>query len=308
MANSVSNLSLDLLTATACEYLRTKSALIDRVYTTHRQSQNLSDGVKSVKVRMPGAELAPSDFGTNAAISIAVPTVTVNFNQHKEVYFSMSELESRTIAGNFRQAFLDTVAGGLDGLVKLIDKSLTALVPTLAVNAPVGTAGTLTTDQNVRDALLALNKKNVDAETCSLVVSPTNWWDGLLNETKYTNVLNYGNALPIQNGVIPSLYGLRDVARSNNINFVAGAPGHAENVILNKYAFVLGFLEFEPANTYGAANVEESIFSDPESGIALRIQRWYSPLGANAGWNARIDVCWGVSVLDDQRAIRVLGQ
>jgi len=305
MANSLSNLSLDLLAPASAEYLRTESAMLNKVYVETRQEKDLREGVKSVKMKLPGALLTPLDFSSTSKNDIAVPTVPLDFTFHKKIHFSMTELESRTTNGNFAQAFQDVLGGGLDGLAIAIDQSLSQLVKTLMVNAPVGTSGQAIADGDVRTALKQLEKRNVKSKNCYMVVSPENWWDGLLNEGRYVNVMNSGNSQPIQQGEIFGLYGMKSVSRSNNIDVVTGTPNHSENVIFDRYAFAIGFLEFEKAGAYGAPNVEEDILTDPDTGISLRLHRWYDP--DTASWQARMDICWGVTVLDDKRAQRVLG-
>jgi len=206
--------------------------------------------------------------------------------------------------GNFRR-ILELVNDGIvDGLVSTIDSSISALY-TSATNTAVGTPGVAITDSTLRSAAATLANQNVNIlnGNAHLVVTPGDYYNGILGVDRYVTALNIGGTEAIRGGKIPSLFNI-NVDYSQNVAVTSSSPATNHNLMFEKYAFVVGFVEFEKAQTYSAnAPVDEAILTDPESGVSLRVQKYYD--ASVRTWYYQVDVKWGVAVLDSSRFVEV---
>lgn len=304
MANSLSGGITTLIANDTIEYLRTRSACLGRIHVENRQEANVAEGGNTVNILKPAAAFTPTAVSYSADPTpqdITIPSVALTFGNHFEQNVSVNMLESRQFAGNFARILTLIQPGMLEGLVTKIDKSVTALYSGLT-NTAVGTAGSNTiTDADFRSALGTLAGVNVAPEfgDVHFVMNHTTYW-ATVGNSQYQPAYAVGTDRVISTGNLKTLYDV-NVGYSPNIVTTATSPVTTENMVFHKDAFVIGFVEFEPASKYGAQVVEEAIVTDPMSGVSLRVMKYYS--AGKKTWFYNIDVKWGVSVLDGTRGI-----
>jgi hypothetical protein len=307
MSNSFTGLITTLIANDTIEFLRSKSATLGRIHVENRQEMNVLEGGNTVNIPKPVSKFTPTAVSyASAAVaqSITVPYVALTFGNHYEVKVQANMLESRQSAGNFARIIQLTVPGMLEGLVSQIDQSVTALYSSLTTT-PVGTPGVALTDATFRSAIATLSANNVYPEMGDVhfCVNPSVYWNQLVGLSQYQPAYAVGDASTIREGNLKTLYDC-NVSYSPNIVTTASSPTTIENLLFHRDAFVIGFVEFEPVNKYAdKAQVEESIVTDPISGVSLRVMRYLDP--DLKTWIYNIDVKWGVAVLDGARGIVV---
>lgn len=306
MANTLTSLLPTLIAERSIEFLRSRSGFLGRIYTETTQ-ENILRGGSSVIIPKPSAAFTPTNVSYSSAATpqdITINSTTLNFSYHKEIKVAANQLESRISQGNFRRILELTMDGMLEGLVTTIDQSVAALYSSATIT-PVGTPGAALTDVALRSAAASLANHNVNIQggNTYLVVTPSDYYNGILGVDRYVTALNVGGTEAIRGGRIPSLFNI-NVDYSPNVAVTSASPATNHNMMFEKYAFVIGFVEFEPASTYGPnTNVTEEIMTDPATGISLRVQKYFDP--SVRTWYYQMDVKWGVAVLDANRFIEV---
>jgi hypothetical protein len=302
-----SKLSLDLVSTTAIDYLFTKSACLGRVYRESIAQGDIKQGVNKIQIPLPTAALTDSDMdnathGLDNVNDIVIPTAEINpFQYRKKLLFKIADIESRMTRGNAVKALQLAMGASLDALSNRVDKAVTGLWTGHALQTTASATG-FTDKDYITEACNLLENNNVPIERCSAIVSPNNWWNGILQDTGIVNAQNFGSNAPVQRGVIPGLYGLKEVTRSNNIIKTAlSGVTTAHNIVFDEYAFAIAFVKYEPASTYGAANVEESNFE--YNGVPIRVMKWFNPEDAN--WYLRMDISFGVGIIDANRFVHI---
>lgn len=305
MANTFTGLITTLIANDTIEFLRSKSATLGRIHVENRQEMNVLEGGNTINIPKPAAKFTPTPVSYSSAATaqnINIPYIPLTFGNHYEVKVQANMLESRQSAGNFARIIQLTVPGMLEGLVSTIDQSVTSLYSSLTTT-PVGTAGAAFTDATFRSAMSTLTGNNVYPEMgdVHLVVNPATYWNGLVGLSQYQPAYAVGDASTIREGNLKTLYDV-NVSYSPNIVTTASSPVTINNLLFHRDAFVIGFVEFEPVNKYAdKAQVEESIVTDPISGVSLRVMRYLDP--DLKTWIYNIDVKWGVAVLAGERGI-----
>jgi hypothetical protein len=306
MSNTLTALLPTLIAEKSLAYLRTKSGFLGRTYVETTQESILRGG-SSVVIPKPAALFTPTDVSYASAATpqnIVIPSVTLNFTNHKEVKVAANELESRISQGNFSRILDLTIPGMLDGLVSTVDTTIAQLYSSVGTT-PVGTAGTSLTDTTLREgvATLAANNVNVQQSEVYLITTPGVYYNQLMSQTNYVQTYAIGTDQTVRGGKIPTLYGV-NVDYSPNIVTTATSPVTIENMMFERNAFVVGFVQFEPATANAmSAPVDEAIVTDPETGISLRVQKYYD--ASVRTWYYQIDIKWGAAVLDENRAVVV---
>jgi hypothetical protein len=307
MANTITPLIPTLIADEAIAFLRTRSAFLSRIRVENRQEQQVREGGNTVTIPKPTTAYTPTTVSYTSAANpqaIVIPSVPLTFGNHKEVKFGVNELESRTARGNYDRILELAFPGALEGLANAVDQSVAQLYSSVATT-PVGTAGVALTDAVLRSAAATLAGNNVDVQSggVTLVTTPGVYYNQLLGNAGYVQAYQIGGSEAIRGGKIPSLYGI-NVDYSPNIVTTATSPVTIENMMFARDAFVIGFVEFEPATNFSQnAPVDEAIVTDPVSGITIRVQKYYDA-SLRTGYY-QMDVKWGTAVLDENRAIPV---
>lgn len=303
MANAYNQLIPGLISGFTLDYLRKKVALVGRTYVETTQ-QNMLQGGNQVLIPKPSLAMTPSNvaYTGRGVQDVNINNgVTLTFNNYQEIVIQANEAESRFSQGNFGRWLELTYSAMLDGLVTSIDQSLIAL--TASITQSVGSAGSpvALSDDLLRKAIskLAANGVPVSPDRVTMVTNQKGYYEDLLSESKYINAMNYGSSDPVQSGKLAKLYNV-SVDYSPNI-VSSGTPSLTKNLLFDRFAFVIGFVEFERADAHGAAAVEEEIVTDPVTGISLRVQKYYNT--DKRTWVYSMDVKWGVNVLDANRAV-----
>lgn len=303
MANDFSPFLPTLIASEAIGLLKNRSGFLGRVRVETTQEAELKGG-NAVVITKDAASFTPtavSYASAAAAQDITIPSVTLSFANHKEVKISANELESRSAQGNLTRIVQQTIPGIMNGLISEIDTTLGALYTSAADN--VGISGAPVTDVLVREAAGKLADAKVDLSDpgcCHLVVSASSYFNDLLNEDRYVLANQSGQTNALRGGNIPSVYNI-GVDYTHNLTSSSGTHG----LMWHRDAITIGFIEFERANKYSTnAPVDEEILTDPETGISLRVQKYYD--ASLRTWFYQIDVKWGVIVTDANRMVDVI--
>jgi len=302
MSNTLTPMIPTLIATEAIELLTSRSGFLGRVRVETTQQAELKGG-DTVVIQKQVGSFTPTNVSYASAASaqgITVPSVNLTFANHKEVKISANELESRIAQGNLTRILDLTVPGMIDGLVTLVDASLGALYTSATNN--IGTAGAPITDDLVREgvSLLADEKVPLDVPgAVNLVVSPQGYFRDLMAIDRYVLANQSGNTEAMRGGKIPSQYNI-GVDYTHNYTDATGKHG----LLWHRDAMTIGFIEFEAANKYGGAAVEEAIVTDPATGLSLRVQKYYD--ATLRTWFYQMDVKWGVAVTDADRMVDVI--
>ena len=270
----------------------------------------MTQGGYTVNIPVPMAEMDPVAYTYPTTPSytdiqnIVIPTVPLTFNNQWRTRIKANQLESRIAAGNLTNILELAKPGVMEGMVRQIDKSLIALYTGFS-NTPVGTPGVAISDPTIRSGIATLSAQMVDptAGDVHLIFGDQVYWNQLSGLTAYQAAYAVGDNKLIREGDVGNLYGLR-VNFSQNIVQTATSPVTTNNLMFQQDAFVIGFLEFEPAKKYSeSAPVDEYIYVDPQTGVAVRAQMSYSV--ELQSWIYSVDVCYGVAVYMAARGVVV---
>ena len=142
------------------------------------------------------------------------------------------------------------------------------------------------------DILPLLDEAGFDPGMCSLVLKPT-YYMALIKSI--ADVSKSGSSDPLMRGVVPGLFGLRQVIKS------AVIPDNGENLIgFIAHPSAMGvaarYLKPQPGNTYVIARPH----TDAETGITLGERKWYS----NDTGELRhvLEAIWGKTAFDYSNA------
>lgn len=288
-----------LIAREAIALLKNRSGFLGRVRVETRQESSL-EGLNSVVIPKDAASFTPTNVSYSSAASaqaITIPSATLAFSYHQEIKISANELESRTAQGGLTRILERTVPGMVNGLISAVDASLGALYT--SATSQVGAAGAPVTDATVREACTALMDYKVPMNVpghCNLILSPRGYMTDLMAEDRYVLANQSGTDQALRGGTIPSVYNI-GVDYTHNYTSASGYHG----MLFAQDAMTIGFVQFDPANN---GQVIEEILTDPETGITLRVQKYYDPSLRTAFY--QVDVKWGVAVTDANRMVDVL--
>jgi hypothetical protein len=311
--NSISGLILTLLATETAEYLHARSAILSRCRVETRQERDVAQGGNTINIPAPMLEMDPVPFtyptlpytNTYSDIqSINIPTIALTFNNHPRTRVMVNQLESRVAAGNFDTILSLAKPGILEGMVRNIDKSLIALYTGLS-NTPVGTAGVALTNTTILNGIASLSANMVDPTNGDVhfITGDQVYWNQLPNISQFLPAYAVGDNRFIREGDVGQIYGLR-MNYSQNITVTASSPVVTNNLMFQKDAFVIGFLNFEPAKKYApSAAIDEQIYVDPNTGVAVRAQMYYDNTLQSTIYS--VDCCFGVAVYMANRGVVV---
>jgi hypothetical protein len=264
--------------------------LVNKDYSTQ-----VADYGGQVNVPLPVTLTAQDIPYTTTTSSVNLQTRSVTLNKWKGVPIQISDLamaQSRPdILGQLTRAAAIAIA-------EAIENDLFALYT--AASASVGTAGTDVTPTVVAQARSVLVQNKVPAsERKFLVLSPKDY-AALLTSQNVAYAYNYGGADAIQQGRVPTLYGM-EIYESQ----LVPSPEHSNttyNLALARDAMVL---VTRPLPAPQAA-VRSAVVTDDESGLAFRMTLTYqnTPQPAHI---LNIDVLYGVAVLRPEFLVQVKG-
>jgi hypothetical protein len=263
-------------------------------------NKDFSDQVASegsqVNVPLPvtlTAQDIPYTAGDN---TINLQTVPVPLNRWKGVPIRITDL---VLAQSRPDVLSHLTRAAAIAIAEAIEKDLFALYT--SAGASVGTAGTDVTPATVVAARQKLVENKVPAsERKFLVLSPKDY-AALLTSQNVAYAYNYGGAEAIQQGRVPTIYGL-EVYESQLVPTVAGTPPTTYNLALARDALVLVTRPLPAPD----ANVRYAVVTDDESGLAFRMTLDYETRPAPAHI-LNIDVLYGVAALRPEFLVQVKG-
>jgi hypothetical protein len=312
-ANSFSGLILPLLATETAQYLHAQSAILGRCRIETAQERDVARGGNTINIPAPMLEMDPTAYtyptipftNTNSDIqAINIPTIQLTFNNHPRTRIMANQLESRVAAGNFDTILSLAQPGVLEGMTRTIDKSLIALYTGLS-NTPVGTPGVALSNTTVLQGIASLSANMVNPSNGDVhfVLGDQVYWLQLPQIPQYLPAYATGDNRFLREGDVGSLYGLR-VNMSQNIAASQSSPVSTPNLMFQKDAFTIGFLELEPAKKYApSAAVDEYIYVDSNTGIAVRAQLYYD-IGLQSTVYS-VDCIYGVAVYMANRGVVV---
>jgi hypothetical protein len=265
--------------------------LVNRDY-----SNQVADYGSQVNVPLPvtlTAQDIPYSSGTN---NVNLQTRPVPLNRWKGVPIQVSDL---ALAQSRPDILSQLTRAAAIAIAEAIENDLFALYT--SASASVGTAGTDVTPATVAAARRKLIENKVPAsERKFLVLSPKDF-AALLTSPNLANALNYGGPDAIQQGRVPTLYGM-EVYESQLVPVVAGTPNTTYNLALARDALAL---VTRPLPAPQAA-VRSAVVTDDETGLAFRMTLTYqnTPQPAHV---LNIDVLYGVAVLRPEFLVQVRG-
>lgn len=283
------------------ELLRTKVALLPRIYTEVRPQQ-VSEGGNKFWVYPPTTTQEPADFDPDANHHDATFTheitrepVAAEWTEHKYFRLDWTKFESRLAIGNFEAAFKWAFGGYIDGIARAIERDIASKYTHAARFAGVNTD--YLDDDVMREALIEISKENVipNPQDVSMIVSPQVYYRDLLGEDRYARADAAGNkAALVNNGKLNDFYDLHWDSSPAIIGSYGSGGATVHNMLFHRYALGISFKEFEPVSKYVDSvgqNVEEGQLTDPESNITIRTQIYYDPRAKR--FVLELDVAWG---------------
>lgn len=279
---------------TALSALRSKIVLARRILRDTEIDASASEG-SSVSVSVPGTFVATTK-AANTAVVLQTPTdakINILLDKHREVSFLIEDparMQSKpaVLAARMGNAMIP--------LANAVEDSLFALYTGIATS--IGTSGTDIPRATLLTARKTLNDASAPEEGRFVVLS-TKDEVALLGDT--TLATYFANTQPgaFAEGAIGRLYGF-DIFASNRVPVVAGAPNSTKNIAGTPEVAVMA-MRGMPTDGVG---VDQSVVTDPESGIAIRQTISYN--ASQLGWQFTYDILWGVAELRDACGVVVL--
>jgi len=231
---------------------------------------------------------------TNTNVTKQAPAddqVDVVLNQWKEVTFLVEDPARAMANQDLRGLYIR------DAVIALAESVESALT---AQHANAGSDITFdeTSDATVITSMLNIRKAFVDAKVpilepkylyaCPSVINY------LLKTSNFTKVSEYGSARPVVEGQVGDIFGIN--VFESQLVATSGSPTNYHNLAYTRDALVLAT---RPLPTDGdGMGVSQSVVSDPESGLSLRITSSYD---ANAlGVQVTLDILYGIKALRDE--------
>jgi hypothetical protein len=259
-------------------------------------SNQVADYGGQVNVPLPVTLTAQDIPYTTTTSSVNLQTRAVTLNKWKGVPIQITDL---ALAQSRPDILSQLTRAAAIAIAEAIENDLFALYT--SASASVGTAGTDVTPATVAAARRKLIENKVPAsERKFLVLSPKDY-AALLTSQNVAYAYNYGGAEAIQQGRVPTLYGM-EVYESQLVPTVAGTPTTTYNLALARDAIALVTRPLPAPQAY----VRSAVVTDDETGIAFRMTLTYenAPQPTHI---LNIDVLYGVAVLRPEFLIQVKG-
>jgi hypothetical protein len=290
---TAANIIPEIWANVALESLRDAIVLARRVIrdTEIDAAASLGD---TVHVMVPGTFTA-NNKTANANVTLQAPTdnkIDITLANHKEVSFLVEDparMQSLPgiVTARMRNAMIP--------LANAVEDSLFALYS--GFSQGIGTAGTDLTKATVLEAKSTLDAVNVPQAGRFGVISAKDEV-ALLSDTDLAAYFANTNPQGITEGRIGRLYGF-DLFMSNRVPVVAGTPDATKNLFGSPESMVLAMRTL-PTD---ANNADQSLVTDPGSGIAIRQTIAYDTRAL--GWQFTYDILWGVGEYRDVAAVVV---
>lgn len=306
MANTLTPLIPTLIAGRITEGLRYRSAMLGRIHTETIQENRLQGG-DTITIPKPVGVFTPTNVGYGSAAAaqdVTIPSVSLTFGYHKEIKIKANELESRITQGNYRRILEEVTESAIEGLARSVDNSLASLYASAANS--VGTGGSALTDAAIRSGIATLSDYAPIGSNTTLVVDNGTYFNTLLGIDRYVEAYKAGdNGATLRGGRLPRLYDIAVDWSQNIVSTEVSSVTSQHGMLFDRYAAVIGFMEFNPASEFSSnAAVEEAIVTDPNTGLSMRVQKYYDA-ALRTGYY-QIDVKWGVAVYDANRIVHVL--
>ena len=124
-----------------------------------------------------------------------------------------------------------------------------------------------------------------------ILASSVGDYSDFLLDDRITKALNYGDAVPVQDGEIPGVVGV-GLFRTQNVS---------ESFIMHRDAIGLVVRSLP---TFGnGKGGSQTIMSDPETGLSFRMSSFYDWDAGGEVW--RVELLYGISKLRDELGVRL---
>lgn len=231
----------------------------------------------------------------NTDVTLQNPTadkVDVTLDQHWEVTFAVEDIVKA-------QANQDIMGGYIEDAIAVlgekIETALASLYSSLSTNN-LGTAGTDITEAVVLNTRKALVENRAPRSNRFLYLEPSQI-NVILDKDTFPVVRasEYGNAMPVQEGEIGSLYGMK-VFETLFAQDDTNSPVGTHNLAFHRNAFVLATRPLPEPKAPGAVSAVIN-----RNGIAMRVTYSYNAM--KLADQVTIDILYGVSVLREELGV-----
>lgn len=252
--------------------------------------------VKGDTIRIPKTgSLTVYDKVTNTNVTKQAPAdseVTVTLSNHKEVTFLVEDVARAQAYQDVRGLYIG------DAVIALAEEVEGDLAAEYA-NASDTVTFDETSSATIESSIRSLRKKFVDAKVPKLeprfLYADSDTVNYLLSCDKFTKVNEYGSSRPIVEGQLGDIYGI-NVFESQLVPETGSSPTVTHNLAYVRDALALVVRPL-PIDGNGSG-VKQSVVTDPESGLAIRITGSYDP---NAlGMQVTLDILYGVKTIRDE--------
>lgn len=242
--------------------------------------------------------LVATQKSANTDVTLQNPTATkvdVSLDQHWEVTFAVEDIVKA-------QANQDIMAGYVSDAITVlgekIETSLAGLYTGLTTNN-LGSANTNLTEAVILNVRKALSENRAPKSDRFLYLEPSQI-NVILDKDNFPVVRanEYGSAMPVQEGEIGSLYGMK-VFETLFAQDDENSPVGTHNLAFHKNAFVLAT---RPLPEPKAPGVMSAVIE--KNGIAMRVTYSYNAM--KLADQVTIDVLFGVAVLREELGVDLL--
>lgn len=248
----------------------------------------------------------PGTFQANAKVAGSPVTLqtpnttntTVTLDHHEEASILVEDFTRAQTLPFLMQSLIHSQ---MVALAEKVESDLLSLYSSFSTT--IGTAGTALSAATLRSIAETFTNNKVPEGNRHLILAPKDM-SALLADTSVAQwfAFNSGQRGDITNGVIrDDIYGLQ-LHQSQLVPTVAGTPVTTNGIALDPGAIILASraLPQAPENS----GVAQSVISDPESGLVLRVTMGYDK--GYLGVQVTIDVLYGFAKLFDAKGIAVV--
>lgn len=227
-----------------------------------------------------------------AEVSLNSPTqvdVTLTVNNHVYIAYILGDMQLQQIAASY-DVFSLYPKKAVGTLVDDLEGDLFALWSGLTTNA-VGDTATVLTDAEIRQAVEALDSRNIPLEECAFFFHPYVWWNQLLAISKYYDKSQFGGANAGSVTLDGTLGGQSLMDSRAYRGNLYGIPTFTTTNVVSGLQTYRNLLAHRTAFGYA--------IQTPGGGVRTRIQPWL----ANLGVLVVHDLIDGVAELRDEAAV-----
>jgi hypothetical protein len=257
---------------------------------------------KTLNIPYPGtftANKKTADTPTTLQLPVGGATVPVVLDQHAYVDWLVEDVARAQTAQGAPDLIDRYIEGSVIALVEGLEADLFALWNTNGVTT-VGTYGVDITAATIRAARKAMNDAKVPQVGRSLVLS-TKDEIALLSDTTLQSYFAFAKPGAVAEGSMGSLYGFDLYVSQLTPTSSTSVLTSTNNLALARNGFIFASRPFMPA--LASSGVREAQVQDPESGISLRFQIYYSMV--DRAVRAGFDILYGVKALRTNHVVLV---